>query len=119
MRMGLDKRESKRSITPLCPAFARVESIHVRDKESLPISRVFNGLGPRHDARIWATQASGSQTEPVEIRHPDSGVPMLWVVPAGYSGPKKAPAGATDLLVSTKEGWGDGYHPTTVCTCFF
>jgi ribosomal protein L11 methyltransferase len=34
-------------------------------------------------------------------------------VPSGYDVPDKAPAGAIDLVVSTADGWGDGYHPTT------
>ena len=54
-----------------------------------------------------------TEPEPVTISHPDTAAPALWVVPAGYEGTKKPPTGAVDLVVSTKEAWGDGYHPTT------
>ena len=54
-----------------------------------------------------------TEPEPVTISHPDTAAPALWVVPAGYEGAKKPPTGAVDLVVSTNEAWGDGYHPTT------
>lgn len=53
------------------------------------------------------------EKEPVEIRHPRTGAPSLFVVPAGYSGPGQAPHGSHELLVKTDESWGDGFHPTT------
>jgi hypothetical protein len=67
----------------------------------------------RPRARATGAVTLACQIEPVEILHPDTGAAKIWVVPAGYSGPKQAPEGAVDLVVSTKEGWGDGYHPTT------
>jgi len=50
--------------------------------------------------------------EAVQIRNPDTGIPMLRVIPHSCMVMQKAP-GMVDVVVSTKDGWGDGYHPTT------
>lgn len=67
----------------------------------------------RLSGRIAVRACTDTEPEPVTISHPDTAAPALWVVPAGYEGTKKPPTGAVDLVVSTKEAWGDGYHPTT------
>lgn len=51
--------------------------------------------------------------EPVEISHPDTGRPSLFLVPAQYAGSARAPQGAHKIVLSTDESWGDGFHPTT------
>jgi hypothetical protein len=56
---------------------------------------------------------TAGEREPVLICHPDTGARVLRVVPSGYEGAAAAPEGAVDLVVSTADGWGDGYHPTT------
>jgi hypothetical protein len=63
--------------------------------------------------RLALCRFAAGEREPVLICHPDTGAPALRVVPSGYAVPDKAPAGAFDLVVSTADGWGDGYHPTT------
>jgi hypothetical protein len=70
------------------------------------------GPAPSLCWRLALCRPAGGR-EPVLICHPDTGAPALRVVPSGYDVPDKAPAGAIDLVVSTADGWGDGYHPTT------
>lgn len=78
-----------------------------------------NALAPRSGPapslcwRLALCSFAAGEREPVLICHPDTGAPALRVVPSGYAVPDKSPAGAIDLVVSTADGWGDGYHPTT------
>ena len=70
-----------------------------------------SSFSPRPRCGLSILQACDK--EPVEIRHPVTGAPSLFVVPAGYTGPGRAPDGSHELVVSTDESWGDGFHPST------
>jgi hypothetical protein len=83
-------------LLPCCTSFA---------PPSLAAARIEKGYGVR------ALRACAR--EPVEISHPDTGRPSFFLVPARYAGPARAPQGAHEIVLSTAESWGDGFHPTT------